>query len=76
MASRHPTPLDNATQQQEDQPGRADAFWCEDAACENKIKEDTKATNRCMPVDQPGDTGPCIVCGKQSNVHALFARAY
>ena len=56
--------------------GFVDVFWCGDAACENKIKEDTKATNRCMPVDQPGDSGPCVVCGKASNVHALFARAY
>jgi len=56
--------------------GFVDAFWCEDAACEEKIKQDTKASNRCMPLDQPGDSGPCIVCGKTTNVHALFARAY
>ena len=56
--------------------GFVDAFWCGDHACENKIKDETKATNRCMPINQPGDTGPCIVCGKQSNIHALFARAY
>lgn len=56
--------------------GFIDAFWCEDAACENKIKDETKATNRCMPIDQPGDSGPCVVCGKTSTVHALFARAY
>ena len=56
--------------------GFVDAFWCGDPACEEKIKQDTKATNRCMPLDQPGDTGPCVVCGKPSNVHALFARAY
>jgi prolyl-tRNA synthetase len=56
--------------------GFVDAFWCDDPACEEKIKQDTKATNRCMPLDQPGDSGPCVVCGKTSNVHALFARAY
>jgi prolyl-tRNA synthetase len=53
-----------------------DAFWCGDPECENRIKDDTKATNRCMPLAQPGDSGPCIVCGKTSNVHAIFARAY
>jgi prolyl-tRNA synthetase len=54
----------------------ADAFWCGDAECETRIKDDTKATNRCMPVNQPGDSGQCIVCGKTSSVHAIFARAY
>ena len=53
-----------------------DAFWCGDPACENKIKDDTKATNRCMPLDQPGDSGPCIVCGRPGDAHWIFARAY
>ena len=53
-----------------------DAFWCGDPACETKIKDETKATNRCMPVAQPGDSGPCIVCGNKSSTHAIFARAY
>lgn len=54
----------------------ADAFWCGMAECENRIKEETKATNRCMPLDQPGDSGPCVVCGMKSSTHAIFARAY
>jgi prolyl-tRNA synthetase len=54
----------------------ADAFWCGDPACEERIKEDTKATNRCIPLDQPGDSGPCVVCGGTSSEHAIFARAY
>ncbi len=53
-----------------------DAFWCGDPACEEKIKQETKATNRCMPLDQPSDSGPCVACGKISNTHAIFARAY
>jgi prolyl-tRNA synthetase len=53
-----------------------DAFWCGDTQCEARIKDDTKASNRCMPLAQPGDSGPCVVCGKESNVHAIFARAY
>ena len=53
-----------------------DVFWCGDPACENKIKEDTRATNRCMPLDQPGDRGKCIVCGSESDAHWIFARAY
>ncbi|HET6313845.1 MAG TPA: proline--tRNA ligase [Chloroflexia bacterium] len=54
----------------------ADAFWCGMSECENYIKEAVKATNRCMPLDQPGDSGPCVVCAMGSKVHAIFARAY
>ncbi|MDQ3928178.1 MAG: proline--tRNA ligase, partial [Chloroflexota bacterium] len=36
-----------------------DVFWCGMPECEEKIKNETKATNRCMPIDQPGDSGPC-----------------
>ncbi len=54
----------------------ADAFWCGMPSCEDVIKAETKATNRCMPLDQPGDTGPCVVCGMEGNTHAIFARAY
>ena len=56
--------------------GFVDIFWCGDAACEEKIKQETSASNRCIPVNQPGDSGTCAVCGKTSNVHALFAKAY
>jgi prolyl-tRNA synthetase len=53
-----------------------DAFWCGHPECEDKIKEETKATNRCIPLDQPGDSGPCVVCGTTSSEHSIFARAY
>lgn len=56
--------------------GFVDALWCGDPACEEKIKVETKATNRCIPLDQPGGTGLCVVCGRPSDTHALFARAY
>jgi len=50
--------------------------WCGNAACETRVKEDTKATIRCIPFDQPGGEGPCLVCGEKSAEVALFARAY
>ncbi len=56
--------------------GWAFSWWCGDAACEAKVKEDTKATTRCIPFDQPGGTGKCIVCGKQADKKVYFARAY
>ena len=44
--------------------GFAFAWWCGSADCEAKIKEETKATMRCIPLEQPGGSGQCILCGK------------
>jgi prolyl-tRNA synthetase len=51
-------------------------WWCGSAECEAKIKEETKATNRCIPLDQKDGTGPCIYCGQEASQKAYFARAY
>ena len=56
--------------------GWAFSWWCGDAACEAKIKEDTRATTRCIPLEQPGGMGKCIVCGKEATEKAYFAKAY
>ncbi len=56
--------------------GFARAWWCGAAACEDKIKEETKATTRCIPFDQPGGSGHCVVCGNEAQEVAIFARAY
>jgi len=58
------------------QDGWAFAWWCGDTACEARVKDDTKATTRCIPLDQPGSRGECIVCGKQASQKVYFARAY
>jgi len=58
------------------QNGWAYSWWCGSAECEAKVKEDTKATTRCMPLDQPDGSGTCIVCGKPSQRKVYFARAY
>jgi prolyl-tRNA synthetase len=52
------------------------SWWCGSTACEAKVKEDTRATTRCIPLDQPGGSGPCIVCGGHSTEKVYFARAY
>ena len=52
------------------------AYWCGDPACEARIKTETRATIRCIPFQQPGEPGSCILCGGESRVMALFARAY
>jgi prolyl-tRNA synthetase len=56
--------------------GWAFAYWCESAECETKVKEDTKATTRNIPLEQPEGEGTCIVCGKPSKRKVYFARAY
>ncbi len=56
--------------------GFALCWWCGSSACEEKIKEETKATMRCIPLEQPGGSGKCIYCGQPSTEKAIFARAY
>lgn len=52
--------------------------WAEDSAAELAIKEETKATLRVIPFDQPegGIQGTCIYTGKPATCEAIFARAY
>lgn len=59
-----------------DSKGFASAHWCGDADCENKIKQETKATIRCLPLGGKEESGKCVKCGKKSSKRALFAIAY
>ncbi len=52
------------------------AFWCEDSACEARIKEETKATTRCLPLDAPEEKGECVYCAKPAKHRWIFAQAY
>jgi prolyl-tRNA synthetase len=64
--------------------GFALAFWCGDSQCEEKIKEETRATMRCIPLDQAAvlghagasGSGTCAYCRKPAKERAIFARAY
>jgi prolyl-tRNA synthetase len=65
--------------------GFAFAWWCGNSDCEAKIKEEIKATMRCIPLDQTlggtvsvpaGGSGKCIYCGQPAKEKAVFARAY
>ncbi len=58
------------------QNGWALSWWCGSAECEARVKEDTKATTRCIPLEQPEGRGPCIICGKLAEKKVIFARAY
>ncbi len=52
------------------------AFWCEDPVCEKKIKEETKATTRCLPLNAKEEKGACVYCRKEAKHRWLFAQAY
>lgn len=54
----------------------ARAMWCGCRECEDRIKEKTQATSRCMPFKQTkiGDT--CVYCGKKASKLTIFAKAY
>jgi len=52
------------------------ALWCERPECEAKIKEETKATTRCLPLDAPEENGSCMYCGRFACHRWVFAQAY
>lgn len=52
------------------------AHWDGTTETEKLIKEETKATIRCIPVDNPKEDGKCVRTGKPSTQRVLFARAY
>jgi prolyl-tRNA synthetase len=56
--------------------GFARAHWCGDEACEDKAREETQATIRCLPIEQSDGGGECIVCGKPAEDLTIFSRAY
>lgn len=56
--------------------GFISAHWDGSAETEAAIKEKTKATIRCIPLDNPIEDGKCILTGKPSKQRVLFARAY
>ena len=56
--------------------GFALSWWCGSSDCEARIKEETKATMRCIPLEQPGGSGKCVYCGHAAQDKAIFAKAY
>ena len=58
------------------QDGWALSYWCESRECEAKVKDETKATTRNIPFEQPDGEGKCIVCGKPARRKVYFAKTY
>lgn len=60
----------------DDKGGFVYAHWDGTTETELAIKEKTKATIRCIPLDNPSEQGKCILTGRPSSQRVLFARAY
>ncbi|WP_462265831.1 proline--tRNA ligase [Mucilaginibacter sp.] len=60
----------------DEKPGFLLAHWDGTAETEQRIKDETKATIRCIPLNNPQEEGICILTGKPSKERVLFARAY
>ncbi len=56
--------------------GFVKAMWCGELACEEKIKEETGATSRCMPFEQEKVGDICVCCGKPAEKMVYWAKAY
>ena len=62
----------------ENKKGFVAGLWCGSESCEDKIKNETMATIRVIPLEdeeRPG-RGPCVCCGREGKTLAYFARAY
>ena len=57
--------------------GFVESPWCGSAACEGKVKDETKATIRVLPLGRSKPDGKsCLLCGEKANELAVFAKAY
>ena len=68
--------MDEFTETVKTKPGFIKAMWCGDQACEDKIKELTTATSRCMPFHQEKIGETCVCCGKPAKKMVYWGIAY
>ena len=60
----------------ENKPGFVKAMWCGSRECEEKIKEDTTATSRCIPFIQEKISDTCVCCNKPAAKMVYWGKAY
>lgn len=63
-------------QKLEETGGFFNVHWCGSPDCEAKIKEETKATIRCIPLDSKDEKGHCLYCQSPSERRVIVARSY
>jgi prolyl-tRNA synthetase len=59
-----------------DAGGFVAAPWCGRTECEERVKLDSSATIRCLPLDEQPASGACVCCGRSAVVEAVWAQAY
>jgi prolyl-tRNA synthetase len=59
-----------------DARGFVEAPWCSRGECEARVKVDSSATIRCLPLEQPEPPGACACCGRPGAAIAVWAQAY
>jgi prolyl-tRNA synthetase len=67
---------DRLVEQLPQKPGFYRVWWAGGEEEERRMKEETKATVRCIPLDQPDGRGRCIMTGRETGRRAVVARAY
>ncbi|MGH2725447.1 MAG: proline--tRNA ligase, partial [Actinomycetota bacterium] len=60
----------------EEPGGFMEGGWCGRRECEDRVKADTKATIRYLPLDPEPASGACLVCGEAATERATWAVAY
>lgn len=70
------TSLEEFANSVESRPGFVKAMWCGDRECEDKIKEITGATSRCIPFEQENIADTCVCCGKPAKHMVYWGKAY
>ena len=70
------TTMEEFAETVKNRPGFVRAMWCGDQACEDKIKEETGATSRCIPFAQEKLADRCVCCGKPAKKMVYWGVAY
>jgi prolyl-tRNA synthetase len=74
---RDPRRYDEMIEYLREAAGFVAAPWCGRSECEARVKEDSSATIRCLPLaEQPGEPGACVRCGRPAVAEAVWAQAY
>jgi prolyl-tRNA synthetase len=74
---RDPSSYDETIEYLREAAGFVEAPWCGRTECEARVKEDSSATLRCLPLDeQPAESGACVCCGRSAVAASVWAQAY
>ncbi len=68
--------LDDFSEAIVSKPGFYNVWWDGNTEDEARLQQETKATVRCIPLEQGEGTGKCFMTGRETNTRAIIARAY